>query len=91
MNIPGQDQIDDPVILDRIRADRQSDLDFVFKSTNPDYPNRKTANIGNGGDLWFRSKRGRNGKAALTPLEEAEKLRFVSDGCDKVRCVTIYT
>ena len=46
MNIPGQDEIDDPVIFDRMRADRQADLDFVFKSTNPDYPNRKTASMG---------------------------------------------
>jgi len=46
MNIPGQDEIDDPVIFDRMRADRQADLDFVFKSTNPDYPNRRTASMG---------------------------------------------
>ena len=46
MNIPGQDEIDDPVIFDRMRADRQADLDFAFKSTNPDYPNRKTASMG---------------------------------------------
>jgi len=43
MNIPGQDEINDPVILDRMRADRQADLDFVFKSKNP---NRKIASMG---------------------------------------------
>ena len=30
MNIPGQDEIDDPIILDRIRAQRQADLDEAF-------------------------------------------------------------
>ena len=39
MNIPGQDEIDDPIILDRIRARRQADLDLAFNSTNPFNPN----------------------------------------------------
>ena len=34
--------------------------------------------MSNGGDLWFHSKRGRNRTTNLTPLEEAEKLAFVS-------------
>ena len=46
MNIPGQDEIDDPIILDRIRAQRQADLDLAFNSTNPFNPNRKTASMG---------------------------------------------
>lgn len=30
MNIPGQNQINDPVVLEAIRAQRQADLDYVF-------------------------------------------------------------